>query len=529
MKAIMINAMSSLALLACTANNVLASKLTIEQRFELLERELLKNKKELEGIRKQFREYKLNTENKRLVSAEIVTPLSKYTGLSADKVIKKETKDDKKNSQPMTMKGISQYIKNDIGFTYSGYIRSGWATGNNSSPKSYAIGSLGRLGNEHSGWFDLYLKQTVFNQDGKTAQAAVLFDGNTGQQYSSNAFGDEVSNENKLQFSDIYLTTKGFLPFAPEADFWVGKHNLPKYEIQMLDWKSVRTYSGGGVGIENMGAGVGKLDMSLSREDLDVYSRDRSKKTQMNTNSLDVRYRGIPAWDGANLSLMGRYAIANKSNEQKKNENENSYFDFKDAWVATAILQQRLERKGFNEFTFQVASNSFASAFSRYSEANPNMGSGNNYYGEHTGGLAFRAISQGEDYLSEHVIMANALVYSRGSNVYSYESGAHSKFQSMRTVLRPAWIWNRYNQTGLELGWFKQVNKKENGEVLKESAYKITFYHALKVDTSMLFSRPEIRFYGTHIHLVDNDLSSFSFQDEKKDQFTIGIQTEVLW
>ncbi|MCS5960375.1 hypothetical protein LNP74_12780 [Klebsiella pneumoniae subsp. pneumoniae] len=30
----------------------------------------------------------------------------------------------------------------------------------------------------------------------------------------------------------MYVNTKGFLPFAPEADFWVGKHGAPK------NWKS---------------------------------------------------------------------------------------------------------------------------------------------------------------------------------------------------------------------------------------------------------------------------------------------------
>lgn len=65
-----------------------------------------------------------------------------------------------------------------------------------------------------------------------------------------------------------------FLPFAPEADFWVGKHKLPQYEIQMLDWKTLTTDVAAGVGIENWALGVGLFDMSLSRDDVDVYSRD---------------------------------------------------------------------------------------------------------------------------------------------------------------------------------------------------------------------------------------------------------------
>ena len=76
--------------------------------------------------------------------------------------------------------------------------------------------------------------------------AVVTYDGNVGEQYNDARFGDSA-NENIMQFSDIYLTTRGFLPFAPEAD-WVGKHKLLATEIQMLDWKTLTTDVAAGVG-----------------------------------------------------------------------------------------------------------------------------------------------------------------------------------------------------------------------------------------------------------------------------------------
>ncbi|BDO03344.1 hypothetical protein KAM622c_29310 [Klebsiella quasipneumoniae subsp. quasipneumoniae] len=51
-----------------------------------------------------------------------------------------------------------------------------------------------------------------------------MFDGNVKRQYSAGWF--DSNSENLMQFSDIYLTTKGFLPFAKDADFWVGKHKV---------------------------------------------------------------------------------------------------------------------------------------------------------------------------------------------------------------------------------------------------------------------------------------------------------------
>ncbi len=120
-----------------------------------------------------------------------------------------ESKGDKTTIESVTLKDISKYIKDDIGFSYQGYFRSGWGTGNHGSPQTYAAGSLGRFGNEMSGWFDLTLNQRVYNQDGKTANAVVTYDGNVGEQYNDAWFGDSA-NENIMQFSDIYLTTRGF-------------------------------------------------------------------------------------------------------------------------------------------------------------------------------------------------------------------------------------------------------------------------------------------------------------------------------
>ena len=522
---------------ALATPHVFAAKLTLEQRLELLEKELQQTKTE-------FREYKSQHENQPIAkraatrpttanAAALDTSATAGTAAAVVPVSASSTVDvassNGQNSQPVSLKDISQYVKEDIGFSYNGYIRTGWATGNHGSPKSYAIGSVGRFGNEHSGWYDLQFKQRVYNQNGKTAHAVVMLDGNVGQQYGSGWFGDGEGNENIMQFSDIYLTTTGFLPFAPEADFWVGKHGLKKYEIQMLDWKSLRTDVGGGVGIENWQVGAGKLDLALTREDFDVYSRDLTNKTQMNSNSVEVRYKDLPLWDSASLSLMAKYTMANKNDTQKSGENDKSYFAVKDSALLTAILNQKIGEKGYNDIGLQGATNSSASSFANWAAASSAMSTNGYYYGDHTNGTAFRLFSQGEAYLSDKIIMANAVVLSQGSDVYSYDTGAHSDFSSVRTVVRPAWIWDTYNQTGVELGWFTQTNKNQDGEKLKESGYKTTLYHALKVDTSILNSRPEIRFYGTYLHMLDNELSNYSFADNKKDQFTVGVQAEVWW
>ena len=527
--------LASSFLYSATPAMAASGNMTIEQRLAALEKDLRETKKELQR-------YKDEEKNKQAVyfarasSAPVSTAANTVKATPAPAAVLVQTAPSS-GAQPsktddvssMSMKDLSKFVKDEIGFSYNGYFRSGWATTTNGSPKSWAIGSLGRFGNEYTSWFDLQFSQRVYNENGKSAKAVVMLDGNVGQSYSAGWFGDNSTNENYLQFSDIYLTTTGFLPFAPEADMWVGKHQLPKYEVQMLDWKTQRTDSSGGAGIENMKLGSGKLDIALLREDIDQYDRSLSHSQKLNTNTVDVRYKAIPLWDKAELMVNGRYAMANSTDTQKENVNDNGYYKWKDTWMFGTALTQKFKNGGYNEFSFLMANNSLASSFARYSGSSPYIAFNGRYYGDHTNGTAIRLVSQGETYLRDDVIVANALVYSRGEDVYSYETGAHSDFTSYRAVVRPAYIWDKYNQTGVELAYFNQQNKNQYGTKFKEAGYKTTLYHTLKVNTSMLTSRPEIRFYGTYIHALDNELDNFSFADEKNNQFAAGIQAEVWW
>ena len=418
---------SAIALLAplCYSTSLIASQLTVEQRLELLEKALSDTQKELKKYQDQERK-------RDQIWASWSPPAeSQKRNVAAAAGPKAAVKPDAvlvKNQQPatdsapaysaMTLKDFSRFVKDEIGFSYNGYFRSGWGTASHGSPKSWAIGSLGRLGNEYSGWFDLQLKQRVFQEGDKRVDAVVMLDGNVGQQYSTGWFGDNAGGENYIQFSDMYV----------------------------------------------------------------------------NTNTLDIRYKEIPLWDKASLMVSGRYVAANQSSSEKYKEGNEGYYPWKDTWMAGTSLTQKFANGGFNEFSFLLANNSIASSFSRYAGSSPYTTFNGRYYGDHTNGTAVRLTSQGETYLRDDIIMANAIVYSFGNDVYSYETGAHSDFESIRTVLRPAYIWNKYNQTGVELGYFKQQNKDVTGTIYNESGDKTTLFHTFKVNTSMLTSRPEIRF-----------------------------------
>ncbi len=126
----------------------------MEQRLELLE-------KALKDTQKELKKYQDRGKKKRPDLGLMVSLLRKVRSArpGATAGPKTAVKPDAvlvKNQQPvtdgapaysaMTLKDFSKFVKDEIGFSYNGYFRSGWGTASHGSPKSWAIGSLGRPG-----------------------------------------------------------------------------------------------------------------------------------------------------------------------------------------------------------------------------------------------------------------------------------------------------------------------------------------------------------------------------------------------
>ncbi len=424
---------------------------------------------------------------------------------------------------------FTDQVSAQSGFSFNGYLRAGWFGAENGSPESYAIGSLGRFGNELSGWYDLTFKQRVYDKQGKQVEAVITFDGNSGLAKGVELEGQE---ENYFHFLDLYIRTKGFIPALPESELWVGRHAITGSEIQMLDWKSTRTNSGAGVGLDNIVLPEGSLNIALIREDLN-YLDDSAQDNgvDVNSNIIDVRYQGYQLSDSLQLGFASKYQFANPGSSAKDAENSGNYPNVEDALSFSTIVNQQLTNNGFNEYTLQYTTNSIASSLASIAGGNPDFSAGiNNYQGEHTDGYAVRFVSQGEKYLFDNqVLVAHAFVASHGEDIYNYDlASAHTDFDSVRAVVRPAYIWDQFNQTGVELGYFNQTNRVE-GKDYDESGYKLTAYHAFKVATSMLGSRPEIRFYATYLKADENDITNFAFDGDNDDQLSFGVQAELWW
>ncbi|WP_081297844.1 MULTISPECIES: carbohydrate porin [unclassified Gilliamella] len=541
-------------------NAIAATQDELEARIALLEQKLLALSQESNDLKKQVIESNkqlaqlnnhlqkqqivINNQKKSLKNSQkaVLTkqqPPSNPTQISNNQIVLVNTPkadtvlgENPPEKRSFTLAEFKDYIKDEIGFSYNGYFRGGWSTSSNGKPKNYAEGALGRFGNEYGGWYDLVFKQKIYDQDGRRVDTIVMIDGNVATNKAAGLFNTQ--DDNLMQFSDIYLETKGFVPSFPDAKLWVGKHSLPYNEIQMLDWKTQKTPAGGGIGVENLKVGIGAFDVALVRADVNVKSKKgvakidsngneiiQHKKEEVDLNELEIRYRDIPLWKDATLGVNARYSAPNKSKIQDN-------VSVKNAWLGSFVLRQNKFFGGFNQFTLQTATNSVASQLANINTNNPEFASNsdNDYIGTHTGGKAYRFVSEGEAYLSNDIIVAHALALTSGNDVYSYDlNRPHTDFTSFKSAIRPAYIWDTYNQSGVELGYFRQKNKVKNKTYVEEG-YKTTLYHSFKVGKSILSSRPDIRFYVSYIEALQNDISKFDFNG-KDHQISFGVQTEV--
>ncbi|KUI98283.1 hypothetical protein VRK_29840 [Vibrio sp. MEBiC08052] len=128
------------------------------------------------------------------------------------------------------------------GFQFNGYFRAGWFTGQHGAPKEYAIGSLGRFGNEMSGWYDLTFKQRVYEQQGKKVEAVITLDGNSGLNKGFEMEGKEqniYTSVRKALFQHCLKPNYGlvvtqFLVLSSRC--WIGKQPV-LIQVLVSVWK----------------------------------------------------------------------------------------------------------------------------------------------------------------------------------------------------------------------------------------------------------------------------------------------------
>ncbi|MGL4507524.1 MAG: maltoporin [Aeromonas sobria] len=412
---------------------------------------------------------------------------------------------------------------------FHGYFRSGVGVSGDGDMVKYNVNKVGRLGNENDTYGEVQLGQEVFNKDGKTFYVDSMF------AMSSNGSNDwegtgtvcnfdakQCNGDSDFALRQFNVQAKGLLNFAPEATLWAGKRYYQRHDIHISDFY-YWNISGAGAGIEGIQAGPGKVSFAWVRNDRsakDVFGEYTNtgtsaapnyvKNEDLNVNTLDLRYAGIPLWSDASLELGMDYALVNETNDQKALKK-----DPKDGVMLTAELTQGV-LGGFNKTVLQYGTEGYSKTMAFYGDGS--------WYGAEAkdGADGFRIINHGVIPMGNSWEMGHQVVYGVGNEMWD----GNDKYETMSVVVRPMYKWDDFNKTIFEGGYFKDKEKSTNGTSADDAGYKLTLAQAWSAGPSF-WARPEIRVFASYL-ANDEDKKVFE-GNTSKDTYQVGVQAEAWW
>ena len=383
---------------------------------------------------------------------------------------------------------------------FNGYMRSGVMHGNSAFGSKTDTVKLGRLGNENDTFMEFGLGADVAKVDDVTYSVYGMI--------AHGGDGNETDWNTNLSCRQAWAGAKNLL--GQGDDFlWIGKRYYKREDIHVLD-EYYYNVSGTGVGLENVVLGPGKISLAWTRNDKDakkddvnIYSmkseykykglKDNNKPAKVKVNTYDVRYE-FPVWDGASLQLGATYLEAEKDKKGSYRtytiEKENSIGD---GLNLSAELNIGL-LGGFNKTVVQ--------SFSGSSAADVHYGTGSSvYYDE---GQGWRLINWGDVHFTKEFGMFHVVQYAHSSGFKSYDSE-----RTVNLVVRPYYQLTKMTKLLAEVGWFadkKSANTDDKGvqSYVSKHGSKYTLAYAISPDASNFWSRPEFRFYVSHVSVSDN-------------------------
>ena len=418
---------------------------------------------------------------------------------------------------------------------FHGYFRSGVGVSGDGDMVKYNVNKVGRLGNENDTYGEVQLGQEVFNKDGKTFYVDSMFamtsNGSNdweGTGTVCNFDAKQCNGDSDFALRQFNVQAKGLLGFAPEATLWAGKRFYQRHDIHISDFY-YWNISGAGAGIEGIQAGPGKVSLAWIRNDrsaADVFGQYTNtgtvanpvyqKNEDLNVNTLDARYAGIPLWQDGSLEVGAMYALVNETDAQKELKNDN----MKNGVMLTAELTQGV-LGGFNKTVLQYGTEGYSKTMAFY-------GDGSWYGAEAKAGAdGYRIINWGVIPMGNSWEMGHQLVYGVGNEMWS----GHDETQTFSAVVRPMYKWDDFNKTIFEGGIFKDKTSYTSGGSDKDGGYKLTLAQAWSAGSSF-WARPEIRVFASYLADTEADGSGSknSFESGTSDDtWQVGVQAEAWW
>ena len=410
---------------------------------------------------------------------------------------------------------------------FNGYMRSGVMHGNSAFGSKTDTVKLGRLGNENDTFMEFGLGADVAKVDDVTYSVYGMI--------AHGGDGNETDWNTNLSCRQAWAGAKNLL--GQGDDFlWIGKRYYKREDIHILD-EYYYNVSGTGVGLENVVLGPGKISLAWTRNDKDakkdkvnIYSMkseykykglkdDGNKPAKVKVNTYDVRYE-FPVWDGASLQLGSTYLEA----EKDKNGSYRTYTIEKENSIGDGLnLSAELNiglLGGFNKTVVQ--------SFSGSSAADVHYGTGSSvYYDE---GQGWRLINWGDVHFTKEFGMFHVVQYAHSSGFKSYDSE-----RSVNLVVRPYYQLTKMTKLLAEVGWFadkKTANTDDKGvqSYVSKHGSKYTLAYAISPDASNYWSRPEFRFYVSHVSVSDNmNIGPTNEWVRQTSDNMFGAQVEAWW
>ena len=410
---------------------------------------------------------------------------------------------------------------------FNGYMRSGVMHGNSAFGSKTDTVKLGRLGNENDTFMEFGLGADVAKVDDVTYSVYGMI--------AHGGEGNETDWNTNLSCRQAWAGAKNLL--GQGDDFlWIGKRYYKREDIHILD-EYYYNVSGTGVGLENVVLGPGKISLAWTRNDKDaikdnvnIYSMkseykykglkdDGNKPAKVKVNTYDVRYE-FPVWDGASLQLGATYLEA----EKNKNGSYRTYTIEKENSIGDGLnLSAELNiglLGGFNKTVVQ--------SFSGSSAADVHYGTGSSvYYDE---GQGWRLINWGDVHFTKEFGMFHVVQYAHSSGFKSYDSE-----RSVNLVVRPYYQLTKMTKLLAEVGWFadkKTANTEDKGvqSYVSKHGSKYTLAYAISPDASNFWSRPEFRFYVSHVSVSDNmRIGPTNEWVRQTSDNMFGAQVEAWW
>ncbi|KDM90804.1 maltoporin [Photobacterium galatheae] len=381
---------------------------------------------------------------------------------------------------------------------FHGYMRAGVGiSGENGAPFAYEKNKVGRFGNENDVYGELGLGKEVYNENGKSfyvdSMLAVATDGSS--DWESLGVNDDGSDNIALR--QFNVQAKGFIPGDADATLWVGKRYYQRHDIHISDFY-YWDLSGAGAGLENLGAGLGKLSFAVIRDDSD----------EVNVNHIDLRYSEIKLSRNLSLELGLNYALVNATDAQKATET------FNDGAMLTGELTIGDFFGGFNKSTIQAGANG-------YGEQMAGLGAGHYFNASsNDDALGYRLINWGVIAPSASWEVGHQLIYAKTS----FDN--RDDHTIMSAVVRPEYKWSDNVKTIVEAGYYDEANyKNSDGSIIDKSGSKLTIAQAFTAGPGF-WARPELRFYASYLSDYDNDNAFGTGNDT---EYNIGAQVEAWW